>query len=123
MPGTAQVIDVRTGQLELGVSGHDQMNPSISGLRRGQMGAGHAQADLGEPVKMLLVETTQVGLPRQIHPVQVDLDGPGVPQPEIFGGLAAVGQSVHDDLEDGAAHEGSRSTAGWPAQQPVRVSY
>lgn len=42
------------------------MHPAVGGLCAGQVGAGHAQVDLGEAVKVFLIEAAQVGLPQQM---------------------------------------------------------
>ena len=53
-------------------------------------------------MEVLLVEAAQVGLPEQ---VRVGRDGAGVPQPQVLGWLAAVGQVADGHLQDRAAHD------------------
>ena len=66
------------------------------------MCAGQAEIGLGEAVEVFLAGAAQVGLPEQVG---VGRDGAGVPQPQVLGWLAAVGQLADDDLQHGAAHD------------------
>ena len=116
LPGPAQVGGEGAGEQELGVGSDDDPHPPVSLLGRADLRGREAEGALQGADGVLNVEPCEVGAPEL---VQGQGTGAGVPEPELAVRVAAVGEPLDGDVEEGAAQDGQLVPAGEPAAVAV----
>ena len=112
LPGAAEVGGQGAGEEELGVRGHEEPDPAVCLLRGPHLRGGEAENALEGADRVLDVEPGEVGAPEL---VQGQRAGAGVPQPHGPVRVAAVGQALDGDVDEGAAQD---RQVFRPANQP-----
>ena len=116
LPGAAEVAGEGAGEQELGVGGDDDPGPAVGLLGGADLRGGEAEGALQGADGVLDVEPCEVGAPEL---VQGQGAGAGVPEPELAVGVAAVGEPLGGDVDEGAAQDGQLVPAGEPAAVAV----
>jgi len=98
------------------VRGHEEPDPAVCLLRGPHLRGGEAENALEGADGVLDVEPGEVGAPELVEGQRA---GAGVPQPHGPVRVAAVGQALDGDVDEGAAQDRQVLPAGEPAAVPV----
>ena len=98
------------------MGGDDDLRPAVGLLRRAGLRGGEAGGALQGADRVLDVEAGQVGAPELVEGQRA---GAGVPEPHGAVRVAAVGQALDGDVDEGAAQDRELVPAGEPAAVAV----